>query len=84
MSDIHSKVTKTLTEWLTKIVESYEEDMEDEEKGSMQHRIIQAKIEAINELIIDLNDPIIFVDTSGVIQQTVNVITANKIINNDL
>lgn len=83
MSDFQPEIIKAITDWLTQIRKCYEEEVDEVVLNSVEHVRLQAKIEAINELMIDINEPFVVVNVPEEIQQTLNVIEAKNIINDN-
>lgn len=83
MSDFQPEIIKAITDWLTQIRKCYEEEVDEVFLNSVEHVRLQAKIEAINELMIDINEPFVVVNVPEEIQQTLNVIEAKNIINDN-
>jgi len=69
---------------LNKIIDSKIKEYESGNDGFIGEEHFKAKIEALNDLKIEINEPAPIVDTSENIQQTKNVIDTQNIINNDL
>jgi hypothetical protein len=84
MNGLSKEIFAIINKWLDEIIQCYQEDAEEEIKDSLEHKILMAKIEAIQELKTDLNDPQPIINVSENIQQTVNVQEAKNIINNEL
>lgn len=84
MSRFRPEVHSLITTWLIEIKQCYVEEQKGELSGSLEYKLLSAKIDAIEELIIDINEPFIVVDVSENIQQTKNVIDTQKIIDDEL
>lgn len=63
------------------LIKAYEEEREDLEKDSIEYKLIGAKIEALEEIVIDINDPEPITELDDFVQQCINVIEAKNIIN---
>lgn len=78
IEELNKRIDKLILDYQSDLAEylQYIDDVEEERK-------IQGKIQALLELKIELNDPQPIGDISENIQQTVAVIEANKIINDN-
>lgn len=84
MTGLSKEIFDIINKWFDEIIECYREDAEEEIKDSLEHKILMAKIEAIEELKTDLSEPQPIINVSENIQQTVNVEETKKIINNGM
>lgn len=66
---------------MTDLIKVYEEEREDLEKESIEYKLIGAKIEALEEIRIDINDPEPITDLDDFVQQCINVSEAKNLIN---
>jgi hypothetical protein len=84
MTGLSKEIFDIINKWFDEIIQCYQEDAEEEIKDSLEYKLIMAKIEAMQELKTDLNEPKPIINVSENIQQTVNVQEAKNIINNEL
>jgi hypothetical protein len=81
MTGLSKEIFDIINKWLDDIIQIYREDAEEEIKDSLEYKLLMAKIEAMQELKTDLNEPQPIINVSENIQQTVNVEEAKNIIN---
>jgi hypothetical protein len=81
MTGLSKEIFDIINKWLDDIIQIYREDAEEEIKDSLEYKLLMAKIEAMQELKTDLNEPKPIINVSENIQQTVNVEEAKNIIN---
>lgn len=81
MSELYLKIIQKINQGIGELINTYKEDLAEVNHETIEYKLIQAKIEALEELRSDLNEPFFFVDVTGEVQQSLNVIETKNIIN---
>lgn len=86
MSQSQHEIIKVVSRWIRDLVEVYKEELLECEVDTLEYKLIGAKIEALEELIVDINEPqtIVSPDWANKIQESLNIIETNKIIKDGL
>lgn len=79
IEELNKRIDTLIAEYNSS-AEEYFQEIEDEQKGNE----CLAKVEALQDLKIDLNDPEAVEDITENVQQTLNVIETKKIIGDEL
>lgn len=74
---------KELNEKIDKLIKEYVEDLR-ETTSDQQNKVIEGKIEALQDLKMELNSPEPIVNVTEKIQESLNIIETNKIIKDGL
>lgn len=86
MSQSQHEIIKVVSRWIRDLVEVYKEELLECEVDTLEYKLIGAKIEALEELIVDINEPqaIVSPDWANKIQESLNIIETKKIIKDGL
>lgn len=74
---------KELNEKIDKLIAEFVEDLRETTSGQ-QNKVIEGKIEALQDFKMELNSPETIVNVTEKVQQSLNIIETNKIIKNGL
>lgn len=75
LEELNNRIDEAIAEYVQELKET---------TGDVQFKVVEGKIKALEEFKIDINEPHAFIDVSEKVQESLNVNSAQNIVNNGM